>query len=266
MELFRTSDGTAINYRSMGTGYPIVMIHSVYMNHTVFEEIAQRLSRYFQVIMIDLRGHGYSDKPLKINFNQFSQDIKEVMDYLYIESATVIANELGSSVALDLAARHPEMVKELILVNPTVQDDMLPHDRLFRKYAAEIRTWDKREQEAFLEKHLYYSHRKVRKFLKNVNDSASLLTDYEASAVDNAFLHTNVALLLPSIEVRTLVISGQANKRVTPFEAKDVADEMPNATFSLFKRSGVYPFVEEKEHFLKTVKNFMHKTTHHMDL
>ncbi|MCS4486513.1 alpha/beta fold hydrolase [Staphylococcus americanisciuri] len=266
MELFRTSDGTAINYRSMGKGYPIVMIHSVYMNHTVFEGIAQRLARYFQVIMIDLRGHGYSDKPLKIDFNQFGQDIKEIMDYLYIESATIIANELGSSVALDLAARHPQMVKELILINPTIEDDMLPHDRLFRKYAAKIRTWDKSEQNTFLDKHLYYSNRKVRKFLKNVNDSVSLLTDYESAAVDNAFLNTNVKLLLPNIQVRTLVIGCQANKRVTPLEAKEVAESLPNATFSLFKRSGVYPFVEEKENFLKVVKDFMHQTTHHMEL
>lgn len=266
MKLFRTSDGTAINYRSMGDGYPIVMIHSIYMNHTVFEGIAQRLSRYFQVILLDMRGHGYSDKPLKISFNDFSQDIKELMDYLYIESATVIANELGSSIALDLAARHPEMVKELVLINPTVQDDILPHDRLFRKYAAKIRTWDKSEQEKFLEKHLYYSNRKVRKFLKGVNDSAALLTDYEAAAVDNAFLNTNVELLLPNIHTRTLVISGQANKRVTSLEAKDVADQLSHATFSLFKRSGVYPFVEEKDHFLKTVKDFMYKTTKNMEL
>ncbi|QLK85408.1 alpha/beta fold hydrolase [Staphylococcus sp. 17KM0847] len=266
MQLFRTSDGTAINYRSMGNGYPIVMIHSIYMNHTVFETIAQRLSRYFQVILIDMRGHGYSDKSLKITFQQFSQDVKELMDFLYIDSATVIANELGSSIALDLAARQPNMVKELILINPTVQDDTLPHDRLFRKYAEKIRTWDDSEQEKFLDKHLYYSNRKVRKFLKTVNDSSALLTDYERAAVDNAFLHTNVALLLPDIHVRTLVIAGQANRRVTPLESKDVADMLPNAEYEVFKKSGVYPFVEEKEYFLKVVKAFMHKTTHHMHL
>ncbi|WP_428701007.1 hypothetical protein [Staphylococcus coagulans] len=41
---------------------------------------------------------------------------------------------------------------------------------------------------------------------------------------------------------------------------------MPNATYELFNKSGVYPFVEEKEKFLKQVKDFMQRTTHHMEL
>ncbi|MGV3243313.1 alpha/beta fold hydrolase [Staphylococcus sp. 11261D007BR] len=266
MQLFRTTDGVALNYRSMGKGHPIVMIHSINMNHTVFEKIAKRLARYFQVILIDMRGHGYSDKPLKIEFQQYAQDINEILEFLYIDSATVVGNELGASIALDLTARFPDKVSELILINPTVEDDMLPHERLFRKYAETIRTLDESDQEKFLEKHLYYSKHKVRKFLKSVNDSAGLLTDYELRAVDESFIHTNIKAVLPSIKVRTLVISGQANKRVPPKEAEEVVDRLPNAEFQLFKKSGVYPFVEEPERFLKSVKAFMRKTTKNMDL
>ncbi|MBA8778087.1 alpha/beta hydrolase [Staphylococcus schleiferi subsp. coagulans] len=266
MELFRTSDGTALNYRSMGKGYPIVMIHSIYMNHTVFEDIATRLARYFQVILIDLRGHGYSDKPLAIDFHEYSQDIKELMDFLYIESATVIGHELGSTVALDLTLSASNKVSELILINPTADDTLLPHERLFRKYAETIRTCNESEQEKFLEKHLYHSKGKVRKFLKNVNDSEALLTDYEKTAVDHSFTENGLEKILPEIHVRTLIIAGQANERVTPNESKHVAELMPNATYELFNKSGVYPFVEEKEKFLKQVKDFMQRTTHHMEL
>ncbi|AVP35736.1 alpha/beta hydrolase [Staphylococcus felis] len=266
MQLFRTTDGTALNYRSMGKGYPIVMLHSIYMNHTVFEKVAKRLARYFQVILIDMRGHGYSDKPLSIDFHQYAQDVYELMDFLYIDSATIIANELGGSIALDLSLRYPQKVSELILINPTAMDDLLPHERLFRKYAEKIRTWDESDQEKFLEKHLYYSNHKVRKFLKSVNDSAALLTDYEKNAVDQSFLNTNIKSFLQDISVRTLVIGGQANERVSRIESEYVAEQLPNAEYQLFKKSGVYPFVEETDRFLKAVKTFMHKTTKNMDL
>ncbi|EGQ3390899.1 alpha/beta hydrolase [Staphylococcus pseudintermedius] len=266
MHLFRSSDGTALNYRSMGKGYPIVMVHSVYMNHTVFEDIAKRLSRYFQVILVDLRGHGYSDKPLTIDFHDYSQDLKELMEFLYIECATFIAIEMGSAVALDLVQRDPKKVSELILINPTVSGEGLPHERLFRKYAETIRTWSDSEQDKFLEKHLYYAKGKVRKFLKSVNDSAALLTDYEKNAVDQSFTDFELDEPLSEVQIRTLVIAGVANERIAPSESENIAELMPNATYELFKKSGVYPFVEEKEKFLKTVKSFMQRTTHNMDL
>ncbi|ARJ51163.1 alpha/beta fold hydrolase [Staphylococcus lutrae] len=266
MQLFKASDGTALNYRSMGKGYPIVMVHSIYMNHTIFEDIAKRLSRYFQVILIDLRGHGYSDKPLQIDFPEYSQDLKELMDFLYIECATVIGIELGSAVALDLVRRAPEKVSELILINPTVEEEVLPDERLFRKYAEKIRTWSEAEQAKYLDKHLYFANGKVRRFLKGVNDSAALLTDFEKTAVEESFTDIDLEGFLPEVHVRTLVIAGVANERVIPNESEYVAQLLPNATYALFKKSGVYPFVEEKEKFLKTVKNFMQRTTHNMDL
>lgn len=138
MKLFRTSDGTALYYRSMGHGEPIIMIHTIHMNHTVFEDISKRLSRHYQVILIDLRGHGYSDKPLSIAFQAFAQDINELMEFLYLKSSMIVANELGSIVAMDLAVRYPNKVTELVLINPTVSNDLLPKERLFLKYAEKI--------------------------------------------------------------------------------------------------------------------------------
>ncbi|UEX89861.1 alpha/beta fold hydrolase [Staphylococcus ratti] len=260
MKLFRTTDGTALNYRSMGHGKPIIMIHTIHMNHTVFEDVAKRLSRHYQVILIDLRGHGYSDKPLRIDFEDYAQDISELMDFLYLKSSLIIANELGSSIAMDLAVRFPDKVTELVLINPTASNDMLPKERLFLKYAEKVRTWDKADQEQFFEKHLYYAKSKVRKFLKGVDNSAELLTDYEQRAVDSSFQNKDIKDLLMQVNKRTLVIAGDANERVTPIESKDVADLIKDSEFLIFKKSGVYPFVEEKERFLKTLKTFTEKS------
>lgn len=261
MKLFRTSDGTALYYRSMGQGDPVIMIHTIHMNHTVFEDIAKRISRKYQVILIDLRGHGFSDKPLHIDFKQFAQDIKELMEFLYLKSSLLIANELGSAVAMDFAVRYPEKVTKLVLINPTASNEILPKERLFLKYAEKVRTWDNSEQEKFFEKHLYYSKNKVRKFLKSVDNSAELLTEYEHRAVNQAFQNVDIKELTTEVHKRTLVIAGDANERVTPMEAKDVADLIPDSEFCLFKKSGVYPFVEEKERFLKTVKAFVEKSS-----
>lgn len=160
MNLFTTSDDIALNYRTSGEGNAIVMIHTAFDNLTVFDTIEEKFNQDNQVILIDLRGHGYSDKPHQIDFKEYAEDVKELLDYLYVTQASLIGHELGGSVACAFAAMYPEMADSVTLVNPTLLDDMSPEERLYRKYAKQIRNWDKEEQQKFLDKHLYYSKRK----------------------------------------------------------------------------------------------------------
>ena len=51
-----------------------------------FQNISSRI--------IDLRGHGYSDKPRHIKFNEFADDIILLLDYLYIDQAAFIGHEM----------------------------------------------------------------------------------------------------------------------------------------------------------------------------
>ena len=55
MNLFTTSDGTALNYRTSGEGNAIVMIHTAFDNLTVFDIIEENFTDDNQVILVDLR-------------------------------------------------------------------------------------------------------------------------------------------------------------------------------------------------------------------
>ncbi|EKU46015.1 alpha/beta fold hydrolase [Staphylococcus massiliensis] len=257
MDLYRTQDNTALKIKSMGEGKPIVFIHSIFSNSTVFDELAYRLSYRYQVIQIDLRGHGFSDKPMKIDFHDYADDIIQIMDSLYINQTTIIAHELGSFMAVELATKYPDRIKDLVLINPTDTHDILPQERLFRKYAEKIRTWDTTEQTKFLEKHLYYARRKVRKFMKSVSDSATLLTDYERQAVEHSFLNHHNSEYYAKVQAPTLIISGKYNERISSVDSQKVKDLMPNASMEIFNKSGVFPFVEEKDRFFKIVRKFI---------
>ncbi|EHJ08254.1 alpha/beta fold family hydrolase, partial [Staphylococcus simiae CCM 7213 = CCUG 51256] len=87
MDLFTRKDGTSIHYSTLGEGYPIVLVHTVFDNYTVFNNLAKQLAKSFQVVLVDLRGHGYSDKPRYIDIHDFADDLVKLLDYLYIEEA-----------------------------------------------------------------------------------------------------------------------------------------------------------------------------------
>lgn len=110
MNLFTTSDGIALNYKTSGEGKAIVMIHTAFDNFSVFQGLEAKFNHAYQVVLIDLRGHGYSDKPTKINFKTYAKDIKELLDYLYISECSIIAHELGGSIAALFTAQYPDVV------------------------------------------------------------------------------------------------------------------------------------------------------------
>ena len=61
-----------------------------------FKNLAKELAKSFQVVLLDLRGHGYSDKPRQIDFKEFADDIIQLLDYLYIDESALIGHEMGA--------------------------------------------------------------------------------------------------------------------------------------------------------------------------
>ena len=109
MELFTRKGGFTLNYNTMGQGYPVVLVHTAFENASIFQNLAHALSKTFQVVLLDLRGHGYSDKPRHIKFNEFADDIILLLDYLYIDQAAFIGHEMGATIIAHLSKQYPSM-------------------------------------------------------------------------------------------------------------------------------------------------------------
>jgi pimeloyl-ACP methyl ester carboxylesterase len=89
------------------------------------------------VIAPDLPGFGASEKPPPSRFpygvDAFAEAIADLYAGLEIGRAAVVGHALGGAVALTLAARHPELVSRLILIDPLCYS---AHPRLLRRVAS----------------------------------------------------------------------------------------------------------------------------------
>lgn len=259
MDLFTQANGLSIHYDTMGEGYPVVLVHTAYENASIFQNVSKELAKTFQVVLIDLRGHGYSDKPRHIKFNEFANDIILLLDYLYIDEAAFIGHELGATIIADLAERYPNYVSSLIMVDPTSIEGELPEERLFRKYSHKIRNWNDEKQDKFLEKHRFYKPRKVNKFLKHVEDTNAISTKEETQAVEDVFKQEGIAKAYEHVTKPTFIIAGEHGERIATIESKEVADLISEAQFDVYAQSSLYPFEEEKNKFIKDVTPFIKK-------
>ena len=128
-----STDGVRINFETFGDGPPLVLIHGLTGTWQSWEAqgYVEALQSTYRLILIDLRGHGGSDKPHDRAVYQLAQqadDARAVLDALEIASAHVWALALGVRVAFHLAARYPDRVESLVLRGghpyPSTSDDL----------------------------------------------------------------------------------------------------------------------------------------------
>jgi 3-oxoadipate enol-lactonase len=119
----RTADGTVIRGKIWGEARPerrLALLHSLAMRADFWDGVAARLAAEVEVLAIDCRGHGRSDKPSgPYRVELFADDLAEVFDSLGWQSASVAGASMGGCVALAFAARHPGRVKGLGLIDTT---------------------------------------------------------------------------------------------------------------------------------------------------
>jgi 3-oxoadipate enol-lactonase len=118
------SDGTRIVYArresALTTRRRLALLHSLAMDHTFWNAVIADLPENIDVIAIDARGHGGSDKPHgPYSVELFADDLAHVLADAGWSSAVLAGASMGGSVALAFAARHPRRVDALALIDTT---------------------------------------------------------------------------------------------------------------------------------------------------
>src|ERR1700750_1062151 len=108
-------NGITIHYVIGGKGEPLVLIHGFAVNWYVWNRLLPGLSRYFTIIVPDLRGVGESDKPADgYDKKTMAKDIHELVRLLGYKSINLVGHDIGLMVAYAYAAQFSDEVKKLV--------------------------------------------------------------------------------------------------------------------------------------------------------
>jgi (E)-2-((N-methylformamido)methylene)succinate hydrolase len=106
-----------IAYRRAGHGPSVLLIHGVGGDSRNWDPIAQRLRERFDVIAMDLRGHGESDLITgPLDAHDLARDALQVLDEARVAKCAVVGFSLGGAVAQALTLDHPARVDKLALI------------------------------------------------------------------------------------------------------------------------------------------------------
>ncbi len=109
--------GAEIRYARVGAGTPVLLLHGWSSSLDALKPLALDLSKGFDVIALDLPGHGESSPPEGVwGVSGFVDLVEDLLDHLALPRVDIVAHSFGARVAAKLAAAKPEKVGRLVLM------------------------------------------------------------------------------------------------------------------------------------------------------
>lgn len=110
-------NGKNIHVTISGEGEPLVMVHGLGGNTSVWGSLTDALGRMFKVVRIDLEGAGFSPvQSEKFTLAGCIDDILAVMDAIEADSAHLMGHSIGTVICQLLTEKNPQRVKSLVLL------------------------------------------------------------------------------------------------------------------------------------------------------
>ena len=103
-------------------GDPVVfLIHATGFHGRCWDEVVRALPPGQNVIAVDLRGHGRSEKTGPINdWSEPARDIAELVEHLKLDGAIGAGHSMGGHILVQIAAENPRAFKRLLLIDPVI--------------------------------------------------------------------------------------------------------------------------------------------------
>lgn len=112
------TNGASIYFEIHGQGEPLLMLHGFTLSHQSWDPWIDDLSKNYQLIIPDLRGHGNSTNPLKeYTAKNSALDMYGLMDELGIQSFNAIGHSNGALVLTHMSIMDTSRIKSMILVS-----------------------------------------------------------------------------------------------------------------------------------------------------
>jgi pimeloyl-ACP methyl ester carboxylesterase len=115
-------NGINLYFEVHGSGRPMIVLHGGLGSGEMFGPLLPALADHHQVIVPDLQGHGRTadiDRPLSPIF--MADDIAALIDHLGLDRPDVVGYSLGGGVAIQVALRHPEIVRKAVAFSANIR-------------------------------------------------------------------------------------------------------------------------------------------------
>ena len=256
-------DNTTVNYISFGTGTKnLIIIPGLGDGLKTVKGLAIPFSIMYKMFAKDFKVYVFSRKnDLEDDYNtiDMAYDIKNILDKINVDKASVVGVSQGGMIAQYIAINNPDLVEKLVLVVTLSKQNKVVNERVNKwiKYAKEgnyrdlfIDTMENSYQEETLNK-----YRKMYPVLTKVGKPKEFnrfLIEAKACLTHNAYSK------LSKIKCPTLIIGGQKDNIVGVEASKEIHKKIKQSELYIYENYG-HGVYEEAKDFNKRVYDFLVK-------
>ena len=238
---------------------PLVFIHGVGLDHQMWKSQIENLNE-FSTITYDLLGHGKTPcKKEKLNINDFSNQLSEILEHLNIDKIHLIGFSLGSLIALDFASKSEDKIDKLILIGTTYKRSREERSLVIDRYnqaklnkpisKQALKRWFTDE---YLEKNPKTYDLFMEILNKNSADHKNFLKAYELFAN-----HEDNTQVIQSITSKTLVMTGSNDPGSTPAMSKKLIKDLANSRYVEIENGKHLCSIECADDVNMNIRNFI---------
>lgn len=264
-------------YRIAGSGPAVLLLHGIGDSSAAWERLIPELAAHYTVIAPDLLGHGESAKPrADYSVAAYANGMRDLLDVLDVESATVVGHSLGGGVAAQFAYQYPERCDRLVLVaSGGVGPEVNPALRLASLPGSELALWPLRfpitRPVAWVFTELLQRSgtdigldaHNLRRVVNNMPDVESRgafsrtlrsVVDWRGQVVtmrDRAYLTDGIPVML---------IWGTRDAVIPVEHAPLALAAVPEARLELFEDAGHFPHHSDPDRFVEVLVDFISTT------
>lgn len=260
-ENFINIDEHKIRYLESGNSdNAMILIHGLGASAERWEYVIPFFNKHFRVIVPDLIGFGYSDKPL-VDYTPdfFSEFLKKFLDKLEIAKPIMIGSSLGGQITAEYVTKNNNTVQKLILVSPSgimehstpaldayIMAALYPNPES-AKSAFEMMSGASKDIDPKI----------VQSFVERMQlPNAKMAFMSTLLGLKNAEVITNK---LSSITVPTMIIWGELDPVIPVKYADAMVSAIKDCRFFRMDKCGHTPYVEDPQTFVKIVMEFLGK-------
>lgn len=269
---FIHAGGLALHYIEDGpsTAPPLLLIHGLLASTDAYEKVRSKLADKYHLFILDLPGHGYSDK--RDDFSMTLEDqaatVAAFMEAVGLNTCSVAGQSMGGGISLVFAARYPQKVDKLIVIDSICYPFKMP----FKGRLATIpllgwllvnKVYNRKIMEAFIKDDVYFdgsqaADHEIDMMYAHFNTPAARRAAFRAlkHLADPSFLGAEIK----KIRAKTLIIWG-AEDQINPVALADrLAADISGSQKLVIERCGHLPMNEAPEAFCNGVLAFLGET------
>lgn len=237
----------------------IFIVHGLFGSLSNLSGLAKELQADFDIILVDVRNHGRSQRDKSMTYQEMAEDIFELADSLGIDQFSMVGHSMGGKIAMTCALLQPPRVRRLVVADiaPVTYADKHSDVIMALKSVQALQAENRTAAEKILAG--YVESPEIRQFLlksfQRTDDGFDFIYDVEN-------LHNNYHLIRgwpehnSTYEQATLFIKGERSDYIDEKNLQPIMTLFPNAEVSTIKDTGHWLHAEKPKSFNQLVINF----------